>query len=161
MEINISHLPQQLRLVLLSFLVVSSIGFGIGVFFIEHTTHFAPKGISENYLGNEDDENAEEMKFKKSKREILTTIHNHITAMSVLFLVVAAIFSLTPFARRYKWLAIEPFVSLLLTFGSIYFVWAYQLTWLSYVIMLSGIAMTASFYLMVVLSIYILCSKKS
>jgi hypothetical protein len=159
MKWNMAILPQPLRLAMLCFLLVSSIGFGIGVFFIEHTTHFSSKGIQQNYLGNEEDENAEEMKFEKSKREILTTIHNHITGMSVLFLAVAIIFSLTPFAQRYRWLMVEPFVSLVLTFGGIYFLWAYQVMWLSYVILLSGMAMTASFYLMIGFSVYSLLKR--
>ena len=122
----LDKLPLPTLKILLSFVVVATIGFSIGVFFINHTTDFKPKGIKENYLGNEDNENAEEMKFRKSEREILTTIHNHITSMSLLFLAMGIIFSFTPVAQKYSLLAIEPFISLLLTFGSIYFLWKFE-----------------------------------
>ncbi|HCQ30620.1 MAG TPA: hypothetical protein DIU39_10055 [Flavobacteriales bacterium] len=160
MEISLSQMPKQIKNVLTAFIFTATIGFSIGLFFINHTTHFKVKGIEQNYLGNEEDETADEMLFRKSEREILTTIHNHITSMSLLFLAVGLIFALTPIAKRYKWLAIEPFVSLFLTFGSIYFLWKFEWKWISYVTMISGIAMSTSFYIMVYFSLQSLLSKK-
>ncbi|MDG2074681.1 MAG: hypothetical protein P8J28_08950, partial [Polaribacter sp.] len=46
--------------------------------------------------------------------------------------------------RLKLFLAIEPFVSILLTFGGIYFMWL-GISWMKYVIMISGILMTVTF----------------
>jgi hypothetical protein len=160
MDFSTDILPLPVKRVLIAFLITATVGFSIGLFFINHTTHFKIEGIEQNYLGNENDEMADEMIFRKSEREILTTIHNHITSMSLLFLCVALIFTLTPTAQRYTWLAVEPFISLILTFGSIWFLWKYEFRWISYITMLSGIAMSASFYIMVYISLKNLLTKK-
>ena len=49
--------------------------------------------IETHYLGNENDEDAEIMKFKKNEREILTIVHGHILSMSVIFFFIGINFS--------------------------------------------------------------------
>ena len=87
MEFNgaISTLPKEIRIFVASFVVVLSIGFYTGLLFVNETSSASSKGIEENYLGNEDDEDAEVMKFKKSDREMLTIVHTHILSMSMIF----------------------------------------------------------------------------
>ena len=75
-----------LKALIISFLVVLSIGFYGGISFVNTTTSMKTSGIESHYLGNEDDEAAKIMKFKKSKREMLTIVHNHILSLSVIFL---------------------------------------------------------------------------
>lgn len=78
-------LPKELRLFIAVFVIVLSVGYFTGLLFIQETESTTPAGIEENYLGNEDDEEAEVMKFKKGEREMLTVIHTHVLSMSFIF----------------------------------------------------------------------------
>ncbi|MFK5890559.1 MAG: hypothetical protein QM486_07495 [Flavobacteriaceae bacterium] len=147
MKLNglIYTLPRFYKQAVFAFVVMVNIGFFTGLFFIEDTTNFNPTGIQEQYVGNDSDMKAVEMKFKKPKKEMLTLIHNHVMSLSVLFFVMATLVSITGINKHLKsFLMIEPFVSVLLTFGGLYIVWSGAL-WFSYIVIISGILMTFSF----------------
>ncbi|WP_019039127.1 hypothetical protein [Psychroflexus tropicus] len=128
-----------------AFLVVLNIGYFTGITFVDDTTDQSPEGIEENYLGNESDEAAMEMKFKKSKQEILNIVHTHMLSISVIFFLTGILVSKTSVnSILRKILMIEPFLSILLTFGGIYLLWS-GIIWMKYVVMVSGIAMTFAF----------------
>ncbi|WP_372802590.1 hypothetical protein [Lutibacter sp.] len=142
---QIHHFPKEIKSVILAFIIVLSVGFYGGLSFVNNTTAMQPKGIENHYLGNEDDEDAEVMMFKKNEREILTIVHNHILSMSVIFLLLSLILATTSINKKLKYfLMIEPFFSILLTFGGIYLLWS-GITWFKYIIIFSGILMTFSF----------------
>ncbi len=156
MEVNgiLLKLPQGIKWFIVSFVLVLSIGFYTGLLFVTQTSTTSPEGIVENYLGNEEIENAEVMKFKKSPREMLTIIHTHILSMSLIFFLLGALVWLTKLPQRLKlFLTIEPFVSVVLTFGGIYGLWL-GILWLKYIVVLSGILMTATFLLSSVIVIF-------
>ncbi|MGI9551375.1 MAG: hypothetical protein ACR2MT_09260, partial [Aurantibacter sp.] len=77
--------PKEIKLFIASFVIVLSIGFFTGLLFVSQTDSTHPAGMEENYLGNETDEDATVMKFKKSEREMLTIVHTHILSMSLIF----------------------------------------------------------------------------
>jgi hypothetical protein len=116
-----AEFPKEVKLLIGAFLIVLSVGYFTGFRFVNETTENTPTGIQENYLGNEDDLEAEVMKFKKPKREMLTIIHTHILSMSVIFFILGGLVS---FAKLPAWLKkslmLEPLLSVLLTFGGIY-----------------------------------------
>ncbi len=143
----LSQWPKELRFMVSAFVLTLSIGFYTGLNFVDKTTSLKSSGIVENYLGNEDVEDAETMKFKKSHKEILTLIHNHILSMSIIFLILGGLVACTSAPKRWRLvLMIEPFLSIVLTFGGIYILWKGVL-WFKYIIMLSGLFMTLSFLL--------------
>jgi len=90
MEINglIYKLSKELKWLVAAFVIVLSIGFYSGLLFVGETSSANPNGIEEHYLGNESDEEAMIMKFKKSEQEMLTLVHNHILSMSIIFFLV-------------------------------------------------------------------------
>lgn len=142
---SIYSFPKEIKLLIGSFLIVLSIGFFLGLSFVNETTNANPDGIETQYLGNEDVEDAPTMKFKKSEREILTLVHNHMLSLSVIFFLLAIILSTTDLNKSFKlFLMVEPFASILLTFGGIYILWS-GVIWFKYIIILSGILMTFSF----------------
>ena len=113
--------------------------------FVNETDATSPDGIEENYLGNEEDEEAAVMKFQKSNREMLTTLHSHILSMSFIFFFLGALVAITSLPKKIKsFLMIEPFFSIILTFGGIYFLWQGML-WMKYIVIISGIVMTGVF----------------
>lgn len=147
MEINgsISQFSTEVKGLIFAFIITLSIGFYSGIRFVNDTSNSNPTGIEERYLGNENDENATVMKFKKSKGEVMTMVHNHILSLSVIFFLLGGIVATTDINKKLKSvLMIEPFVSILCTFGGIYFLWT-GILWMKYLIMISGILMTIAF----------------
>ena len=134
-----------LRLMTACFLVVLSVGFFTGIRFVGETDSTTPEGLIEHYNGNEQDEDVMVMKFKKSAQEMLTIVHTHILSMSMLFFLTGFLLAQTPINERLKlFLIIEPFASILLTFGGLYLIW-FGVEWFRYVVIFSGIAMTLAY----------------
>jgi len=141
----LTTLPKEIRLFVASFVIILSVGFFTGLMFLKETESIHPTGIEENYLGNEDNEDTTVMKFKKGNREMLTIVHTHILSMSFIFFLLGGLVWLTRAPKKWKlFLTIEPFVSVILTFGGIYLMW-YGLGWFKYVVIFSGILMTLTF----------------
>ena len=152
--------PKEIKLLIGAFLLVLSIGFYTGLLFVKDTSGTNPTGIEENYLGNENIEDAKVMKFKKSDREMLTLVHSHILSMSLIFFLVGLLLATTRLNYHLKlFLLIEPFISVLLTFGGIYFLWK-GISLMRYLIMFSGILMTLSFTTSIAIILTQLFKKK-
>ncbi|SFW29171.1 hypothetical protein [Cellulophaga fucicola] len=153
--------PSEIKLFIGAFVVILSIGFYSGLLFVNETTESNPGGIEESYLGNEQDEDAEVMKFKKSKREMLTTVHTHILSMSFIFFLLGALVWITKLPKKLKlFLTVEPFLSVILTFGGIYMLWSGML-WMKYVVMVSGMLMTLTFTMSVLVVLLQLFKKQA
>ena len=157
----IHQFPKEIKLVIIVFIVVLSIGFYGGLSFVNNTTSMSSTGVETHYLGNEADEDAEIMKFKKSEREILTIVHNHILSLSVIFFLLALILATTSINKKLKYfLMLEPFLSILLTFGGIYLLWK-GVVWFKYIVIFSGSLMTVTFVISTLSILYqLLFSKK-
>ena len=163
MQLNglIYRVPKEIKVLIGAFIIVLSIGFYTGLLFVKETSSVNPNGIEEQYLGNENQENIKVMKFKKSDREMLTMIHGHILSMSIIFFLVGLIVSITMLPIKLKlFLLIEPFVSVISTFGGIYLLWKGVL-WMKYVIMFSGTLMSLTYTISAVLIIKQLFKKPS
>jgi cellulose synthase/poly-beta-1,6-N-acetylglucosamine synthase-like glycosyltransferase len=147
MKLNglILTLPNELKVLIGAFVIVLSVGFYTGLLFVGETSSANPNGIEEQYLGNENDEDAEVMRFKKSAQEMLTLVHNHILSMSIIFFLLGILVAITKLNKKLKlFLMVEPFLSVLLTFGGLYLLWR-GLLWMKYIVMISGILMTLTF----------------
>jgi len=150
MDLNgaLRNMSLQFRIFVICFIVLLNVGFFTGFNFVRVTTSFNANGIEQNYLGNEADEDAEIMHFKKSEQEVLTLVHNHILSLSLIFFLLGTLLYMTAANSRLKsFLMFEPFVSLLLTFGGIYVLWLGVL-WFKYIIMISGTFMVLSILMM-------------
>jgi len=157
----IHQFPKEIQILIIAFISVLSIGFYGGLRFVNSTTAMQTSGIESHYLGNENDEDAEIMQFKKSEREILTVVHNHILSLSIIFFLLSLLVSTTSLPKKLKYfLMIEPFFSIVFTFGGIYFLWS-GILWFKYIIIISGVFMTLSFVGATLSIIYqLLFSKK-
>ncbi|EDP69965.1 hypothetical protein FBALC1_10547 [Flavobacteriales bacterium ALC-1] len=148
---RIETFPKELRLLIAAFIIVLSVGFYTGLLFVGETSSASPDGIEEQYLGNEDDLDAKVMKFKKNEQQMLTLVHGHILSMSLIFFLTGLVLVTTRLNLKFKlFLLIEPFISILLTFGGLYFLWK-GMFWVKYVVMFSGILMTLSYTLAVLI----------
>lgn len=139
--------PPAIKKLILMFVGVTFIGVVIGGIFIEVTTHLTPQGVVEQYKGISEDrvEQAEELKFPKPLKEMLTTTHNHILGLSSLFVIVGFLYLMV---GKQDWLrisiAVEPLLSLILTFGGL---WVVRYLWspFVYIVILSGTLMIACY----------------
>lgn len=139
--------PYAYRFLVIIFVLTTTVGFIIGLSFIEKTTHLLPAGIVTHYKGNKSSElqTGEELKFEKSVNEMLTTTHNHVLGLSFLFLIFGFLYLHTgriTFSK--KIIAIEPLVSLVVTFGSLWLVRFVHPIFV-YLVVLSGVLMAACF----------------
>ncbi|WP_223549194.1 hypothetical protein [Aestuariivivens sp. NBU2969] len=162
MQINgvIVTLPKEIKLLIGIFIVVLSIGFYTGLLFVGETSSANPNGIEEQYLGNEHDEDVEVMRFKKSEQEMLRLVHNHVLSMAIIFFLLGVLVAITKLPNKFKlFLMVEPFFSVVFTFGGLYLLWNGML-WMKYIVMISGILMTLTFTLSVFIVLYQLFQKK-
>lgn len=156
---SIRKFPKPVKWFIALFLVILSFGFSSGVKFVDHTTHITPIGIQENYLGNEDNQEAEVMKYEKTRQEMLTMLHTHVMSLSLVFFITGMLVFLSKANLTLKRvLAIEPLLSIIFTFGGIYLMWV-GVTWMKYVVLISGILMAACFTSGVLLILWNLTQK--
>jgi len=153
----LSSWPNALKSLVALFLLVLSIGFYTGIGFVRHTTYARPQGIQDQYLGNENDTGANIMRFKKSEHEMFNLLHTHFLSLSVIFFILGILTygSKLPVVLQ-NFLMWEPLVSVVLTFGGLYFLWL-GMHYMVYVVMISGFLMTISYsisILAIVLSLF-------
>ncbi|MBL6644359.1 MAG: hypothetical protein ISP64_07035 [Flavobacteriaceae bacterium] len=157
----IKNLTVPIKYFIGAFLILLSIGYFTGLAFVAQTDSTTPQGIEENYNGNEDEDAPKVLKFKKSSREMLTIIHTHVLSISMIFFMTGILLWCTE--QRVlikKILSIEPFVSVLVTFGGIYLVWL-GYSFFSILIVISGTLMTLSYVLAILFIFNDLLKKPS
>ena len=158
MKVPLTDLSKDIRIILLSYLIVMTIGVSIGLIYLANTSEWKASGIQEHYQGSSTDSMDEfdiPDKFPKTINALLLTTHNHVITFSIIFLLLGLIFSMnTLITGKVKlFLLIEPFASIILTFGGI---WGLRFAhdYFLYVIILSAILMYFCFYFMVAVCIY-------
>jgi hypothetical protein len=157
---QIHNFPKYIKIFIAAFVIVLSIGYFTGLLFVRQADSVTPDGIEENYLGNETNEDAAVMKFEKGEREMLTILHTHILSISFIFFLLGVLVAITSLPQKLKsFLMVEPFISILLTFGGIYFMWK-GITWMKYIVMISGTLMTAVFLISTGAVLFQLLKKK-
>ncbi len=145
----IHRLPTAARLLIAALLVTMTIGYSVGLYYLYITSDFATQGIEQNYLGNEEDEEAMEMKFKMPEAKLLTVIHTHILSYCFIFSLTGVILLISSIPERLKrMLIVEPFILSTLTFGGLYLLWLGE-RWMVPIVMISGILLTVGFYVTV------------
>jgi len=163
-EIYLFQLNRSFRIFLTIFLIVLSVGVSLGLVFLFHTTSFNKSVVTERLIETqnnvEEDFGINESK-SKSDGELLMTTHNHIIGFSFIFFFVGTIFYFNSIIRGF-WklvLIIDPLISTLISFGSM---WAVRL-WgegFIYVTIISAIIMYLSYFIMVSVSIFELNLKR-
>ena len=163
LSIRLYEFPRKLKF--LSFITVMNltIGVGIGLFYVYQTTQLTANGTEEHYRGsiiNDDFEIPE--KYPKPTSELLNTTHTHILSMTFIFLIIGGLFYFNSLITGMlkTFLIIEPFISILLTFGGIWLMRFIHSSF-SYLIIISGILMYLCFFIMIITIFYELIMKKN
>ena len=161
-KIKLYQLPRAIKLLLMLTVLNLTVGVGIGLYYVSNTTHLSPEGTAEQFRGSSVDNNFDiPEKFPKPISELLTTTHNHIISMTFIFFIMGGIFyfnSIITGCWKSFFIA-EPFFSILATFGGIWLIRFIHSSF-SYLVMVSGILMYLSFFIMAGTIIYELSSKK-
>ena len=158
---KLRNLPKELKILVLLFLMTMLFGYGASFVLVLDQTGLSPSGIEENYNGNEDNEEADTIKFRKSKFEMLTSIHSHIFTLGLIFLATGTMAYFTGLPQRIKvLLMVEPLISLVVTFASLIFLWQGYLPF-KYLAYLSGALMHGVFVITLLLLIRELYFVKS
>ena len=152
-KFKLRNLPKELKLLAGLFLLSMLFGYGASFVLVMDQTDLSPSGIEENYNGNEDNDEAEIIKFKKSKFEMLTTIHSHVFTLSLIFLATGIMAYFTGLPKKVKlFLIAEPLISLIVTFFSLILLWK-GLAVFQYLAYLSGALMHGTFVITLLLLI--------
>tara|TARA_Y100000780_G_scaffold211269_1_gene210712 strand:+ start:229 stop:738 length:510 start_codon:yes stop_codon:yes gene_type:complete len=157
------ELPRKLKL--LCFLTVFNItvGVGVGLYYVGYTTQYSPSGTSEHFAGSKisDDFDIPD-KYPKPFSELLNTTHTHVISMTFIFIITGGIFFFNSIITGSikTFLIVEPFISIIVTFGGIWFV-RFIHPGFSYLVILSGILMYLSFFIMASTIFYELSIKPS
>ena len=156
-------LPKGIKYFLAAFLLLMSIGVTIGLVYVYETTEMTADRTEEHYAGStsEDDIDIPE-KYPKEFESMLLTTHTHLISFSFIFFFLGLIFYMNSIITGgwKTFIIIEPFISVLITFGSIWGVRYISSIYSNYII-LFGILTYLSFYLMVAVSLYELLLKKT
>ena len=157
----IYSLPKEFKNLVVPFILVLSIGYFVSILLVDHTSSLSPTGIEENYLGNESKDPQDIYKFKKTKYQIYNLLHSHIISMSIIFFITGLLLLITDLNYHFKmFLIIEPFVSILMTFGGIYLLWN-GVALMKYVIFISSTIMAIVFLISCYIILLQSLSKKS
>ncbi|MDP3353031.1 MAG: hypothetical protein Q8S44_04750, partial [Flavobacteriaceae bacterium] len=82
-------------------------------------------------------------------------------SMSIIFFLLGIIMVITQLNMKLKMtLIMEPFLSIILTFGGIYMLWR-GLNWFKYIVILSGILMVLTYTISIIIIYYQLIFSKS
>jgi len=157
MNKNLRTIDKSLKIFLSIYIIVITIGVTIGLSFVRLTTSMTPKGTIERFKGSEDVENSDfEIKenYPKPISEMLLTTHNHILGLSFIFLSIGLIFYFNSIIKGF-WktiLMIEPLISVVVSFGSIWLMRFVHQDFV-YLTIISAILMYLSFYIMAFVSL--------
>lgn len=143
------------------YLLVVAIGVGVGLVYLFYQGQISPNGIVDNYRGSEVQEEFEiPDKFEKSIGSMLVSTHNHILGLAPIILSLCIIYYIVKNGNVSLFIMIEPLVSLIITFGSIWLV-RYIHSSFVYLTILSGTLMYFSIYFLIIRSLFILATDKN
>ena len=148
----INSLDTNLKKLLTYYLFTIGIGFSLGVLYVYLNSEFSNTGMVEQYVGNNDEW---EPKLPKTLKDLVSHTHEHITMFSIIFLSLGLIFSHNSVIKGFwkSFLILEPFISIIITFGG-FFIIRYITTTFSYVIIISSFLMYICFYIMLFVCLY-------
>ena len=157
------QLSNKVKYLITTFLLVMITGVSVGLIYVMETTSFSMRGTSEHYAGSEIiDELDIPEKYPKNFEGLLLTTHTHLISFAFIFLAMGLIFLMNSVITG-VWktiIMIEPFFSVLGTFGSIWGI-RYISELFSVTTMIFGVLTYLTFYFMAGILLYELLLKKN
>ena len=155
MKFRLQDAEMTVKVFLTAFIFVLTVGYAVGLLFVEHTTAMSPAGVGSEFAGSEGMSAAGEMHFAKSPYEMFVFIHNHVISLSVVFFCLGSIFFFSSLVsdRLKRFLMIEPLIAIVTTFGGIALVRfvAGEFVW---VVLISGVSLGLCYLLVIAIILY-------
>jgi hypothetical protein len=123
MEFKLYSLEKKLKLFLSAVVLTLSAGVLVGLIYLYETTRLSNSGTIERISGSEVKTEFEiPDNYPKPVSELLITTHNHIIGFTFIFLIIGGLFYFNSMVNNFwkLFLMIEPLISVILTFGSIW-----------------------------------------
>jgi hypothetical protein len=142
-----SGVPETVRALGRWITIVQLVGYTTSLLFIRHTTGMTPAGVATRYRGSDPDAAEGAMQFAKSFSEMLTVTHTHLFSMAAIFVFSGLALALCdrPVERWRRFLIVEPFVALLISFSAMWLM-RYVDGRFSWLLALSSGIMAITFY---------------
>ena len=149
---SLKSLDKNIKKLIIYYLITLGVGFSLGIVYVYLNSEFSSSGMTEQYLGSEDEWN---FKPAKTLKDLVSHTHEHITMFSLIFVSIGFIFSFNSTIKGFwkSFLILEPFVSIILTFGG-FFIIRYMSVKFSYTIIISSTLMYICFYVMLFTCLY-------
>jgi hypothetical protein len=161
MTLSLYTLDKNLRHFLAAFILLLTVAVSTGLLFVYHTTTIETDGIIERYNGSQVDEDFSiPDEYPKSLFEMLLNTHNHLFGFAFIFLCIGILFyfnSIIGGGWKY-FLMIEPFFSIILTFGGLWLI-RYVDTSFVFLVLISAILTYLSYYIIIGIILYELLFK--
>lgn len=158
---KLKNLDSTAKTFLAFFLFTIQIGIVIGIGYIYYTTNLNPEGTIEHYNGSEIVEDDIPEEFPKPLEGMILTTHAHVNSFALISLIIGFIFYFNSIiTNKLKlFLMVEPFISTIITFSSIW-VMRYLNEHFVYLVMISSLLMYLCWSVMVIISFYEVLFKK-
>lgn len=164
MIIKLHQLDNTLKKLLTAYVLVLTIGMGIGIVFLMKSTNASAEGTIERWNGSKESEDQffVQENYAKPIDEMLITTHNHIFGFAFIFISIGLIFYFNSTISGFwkSFLLVEPLVSTVVTFGSIWLM-RFVSEKFVYLTVVSAILLYASYFVMFIICFYELNVKKS
>ncbi|GAB4299273.1 MAG: hypothetical protein Kow0098_25550 [Ignavibacteriaceae bacterium] len=163
MEIKLNELNNSLKRFLTVILIVLSVGVATGLIYLYTTTSYTPEGAATRISG---DQRTEEFgipeNFPRPVSELLITTHNHIIGLTLIFIFIGTLFSFNTIINGFwkNFFLIEPPLSVLTTFGSIWGI-RFLSTYFAYIAFVSSVLIYTSYFIMVVILLFEINRQKN
>tara|TARA_Y100000996_G_scaffold400741_1_gene371045 strand:+ start:3254 stop:3772 length:519 start_codon:yes stop_codon:yes gene_type:complete len=163
----LKDLDQELKYILIAFLTTLGLGVLSGMFYLYYTTNSTPTGVIEHYKGNQDahyedwdDFLDKPPKVEKYLHDMLETTHSHVISFAIISILLGLIFYFNSvIVGKFKlFIIIEPFISTLITFMSLW-IMRYLSDSFVYLVMISAGLLYPCWFIMIFVSIYELLIK--
>ena len=163
MKTELHQLNKIIKRFLTTYLIVLTVGVGVGLIFLMITSDASSSGLIERWNGTEEgDEFLVQESYPKPLSEMLITTHNHIFGFAFIFLSIGLIFYFNTTVNGFwkSFLMIEPFLSTIVTFGSIWLMRFIDSGFI-YLVIISAVLMYTCYFIMLFICLYELNFKKS
>ena len=159
-NIYLNNLNTDLKKTISAFLIVIGIGIFTGLIYISYTTDITVSGTIEQYRGSTVSEYDIPDKFPKEYETMIRITHEHMISFSIITILLSFIFNFNSIVKRKikLILMIEPYISIIITFLSMWLMRYFSSKFVYFLIFSSGL-MYLCWYIMIFISLYELNKK--
>jgi len=154
-NIKLKDFDRTAKLFISFFLITLGIGICTGLYYVYLTTSMTPAGSIEQFNGSQVQKDEIPEKFEKPLENMILTTHNHVNMFAIISLLIGGVFYFNSIinGKLKLFLLLEPFISTILTFASIWLMRYIDYNFV-YLMITSAIIMYICWAAMILVSLY-------